>query len=166
AKFTPPAGLFGLKRDHARLPCLEARVTTSWSYTPRRKPGVEKAYPRLTKPLPAQLNFLHRVSITFDLEQFNHGGSGAFADQIPDRFAAGGSLSFPPHQLLSEQPPDIPEFQTKQAIEGQVKDFTAELEDLSLGARIPPACPPAATSIGSTAAPGSPGPPSSHGPAA
>ncbi|KAG6914017.1 hypothetical protein DXG01_002898 [Tephrocybe rancida] len=166
ARFSPPAGLFGLERDHPRLPWLEARITTFWSYTPRRKPGVEKAHTRLTKPLPAQLNFLHCVSITFDLQQFNHSGSGTFADQIPDRFAAWGSLSFSPHQLPSKLISDTLEIHTKQAVEGQVKDFTAEFKDLGLGAHIPPAYPPAATSTGLTAVSGSPGPPSLHGLAA
>ncbi|KAG6906138.1 hypothetical protein DXG01_015745 [Tephrocybe rancida] len=115
AKFTPPPlGVFGLHAEQPRLPLLEAIG--------------EKVRSKLTwtkKTLPAHLNFVHRVVLTIDLQNFSRGGHGNMTntkavDAIPDQFADRDSFTLPAHKLSVQKVSDSVEVTLEQAVQGQI----------------------------------------------
>ncbi|KAH0578948.1 hypothetical protein H2248_003131 [Termitomyces sp. 'cryptogamus'] len=110
------------------LPKIEVEVLSFWSF--------EKRF--LTKfrannlPLPANLNFLHRASMTVDLETFEGSTSavmeGDVLDRIPVLSIEGTSEEFDAHQpgLSKNSQTSNIEIMIKQAVEGRVNRLRPE----------------------------------------
>ncbi|KAG6815675.1 hypothetical protein H0H93_009244 [Arthromyces matolae] len=129
-----PSLIFGLENSPPfNLPKLEIQGAVFWSIekqllsTLRSK---NKGKRSKAAPLPANLNFLHRISMTVDMQELGETRAsvieGELEDEIPSLPPTGGSVALDTHhlELSNDSLSSKVEIVVRQAVEGRVEALT------------------------------------------
>ncbi|KAG6905407.1 hypothetical protein DXG01_002921 [Tephrocybe rancida] len=138
--FNPKPSLefvLGLERGRCPLvlPKLEVQVAIFWSFASGKRLLSRAFHSKIkggSEGLPANLNFLHQVSMVVDLQGF--GGDdividGDVTDEIPVLLVGGGRTLFGVRQLIPEQWSTL-EVTIQQAVEGRIGGPTREQQSM------------------------------------
>ncbi|KAH0586575.1 hypothetical protein H2248_007800 [Termitomyces sp. 'cryptogamus'] len=122
------------------LPTLEIQMGIFWSFNKPSEPLTQAARSLLlrsvTRGLPVNLNFLHRVIMVVDLQRLegknNSVLDGQFKDKIPISIAAGNPKAFENHhlQLSKHSQSSNLKITAKQVVEGHIKGKHSDLLSL------------------------------------